>query len=218
MQIRTIFKWSLRLVAGLLGLAALAVLAIYVIIRLDLSQTYEIEVTSIDVPADALSIAEGERLARLRGCNGGCHGDSVNGEIFIDLFDGTHIAAPDLARIAQDYSNAELQGAIRHGVRPDGTSLLSIMPSSMFYGLGNDELAAIIAFLRSQTPVDTQPIERTVGPLASIMMFYFKQLAGTILAAEEIDLMAQVAKPRFTYFTDSEIHALHFYLQTLVKD
>ena len=38
--------------------------------------------------------------------------------------------------------------AIRHGVRPDGTPLL-FMPSTEFYFLSDEDLGAVIAFIKS---------------------------------------------------------------------
>ncbi len=175
MRAKTIFKWLLAALGGVVALAVLACVVIYIIIGLDLSRTFEVEGTIVDVPTDSLSIAEGERLARLRGCNGGCHGESVYGEIFFEVFDGTQVVAPDLARVAQAYSTAEPERAVRHGIRSDGTSVMDIMPSLMFYGLSNEDLGAIFAFLRSQAPADTQLAARTLGPVTRVMLFYFKR-------------------------------------------
>ena len=94
----------------------LAVAAIYVMIGSDLSQSFEVAGTEIAVPDDEASIAEGERLARLRGCYDGCHGKATTGSILIEMPDGTHIVAPDLGRAARKYSIEELDRLIRHGI------------------------------------------------------------------------------------------------------
>jgi mono/diheme cytochrome c family protein len=47
--------------------------------------------------------------------------------------------------------------------------------------------------------------------------FYTLMHEGTPIGGRELDLMAQVTQSRFKYFTDSEISALHEYLQTLVS-
>ena len=105
----------------------------------------------------------------------------------IELPDGTAVVAPDLAHAAQKYSNKELERLIRHGTRPDGTSVILVMPSSMFYHLSDDDLGAIIAFLRRQSPGDEQLPDTKIGPLARLLLMYYKNVAGTILAAELID-------------------------------
>lgn len=51
-------------------------------------------------------------------------------------------------RVAQ-WSDAELSKAIREGIRPDGSVIGPPMPFTMYKGLGDDDLAAIVAFLRS---------------------------------------------------------------------
>lgn len=47
-------------------------------------------------------------------------------------------------------SDGEIARALRYGIRHDGKALMDFMP---FYDLSNDDLRAIISFLRSQAPV-----------------------------------------------------------------
>ena len=187
MRIRTILKWLLYLVGGIVGIALLGVLTIYVLIGNDLGRTFDIEGSTIAILDDDASIAEGERLAHVRGCYGGCHGKNTVGSIFMEMPDGTQIVAPDLGLAAQKYSTRELERIIRHGIRPDGTSVLVIMPSISFYDLSDEDVGAIIAFLKTQRPGEVQLPDRNVGPLGSLLLFYYKQIVGTILAAEKID-------------------------------
>jgi len=286
MKARSVLKWIGIVVGGIAGLAVLGLAVIYFLIGSDLSQTFEIEVAEVSVPTDQASLDEGERLARIRGCFG-CHGGDLAGQVFFELFDGTSYVAPDLAAAAQNYSLAELDRVIRHGVRPDGTSVLLPMPSEMFYNLSDKEFGSIVGFLRSRTPGTKALPNSGFGPVGRVMLTMFKQETGTILAAEsidheaprldatantpeglgkyiamtscsechgsdlrggadnfsppltivaaytlenfttlmqtgvpiggrELDLMAEVARNRFSYFTDAEIESLHTYLRTLV--
>lgn len=187
MQLGSLFKWLFIVVGGIVGIAVLGFGVVYVLIERDLDRTFASTGTSVTVPTDSDSIAEGARLARIRGCNDGCHGDGTGGQIFFEAPDGTRVVAPDLGRIAAQYSVAELEQAIRYGIRPDGTSVIIAMPSSMFYHLSEDELGAIIAFLKNQ-PIGAEPLPETwIGPLARAFFFYYKQRLGTILAAEHVD-------------------------------
>ena len=59
---------------------------------------------------------------------------------------------PNITQVIQHYSDAQLARLLRYGVRPDGTSVV-IMPSSMFYNLTDEDLADLIAYLRTVPPV-----------------------------------------------------------------
>jgi hypothetical protein len=73
------------------------------------------------------------------------------GATFIDLASLGYGAAPKLTTgrggAAARLSDAELEAAIRHGVRPDGRSL-RIMPSATYADLADDDLAALLGFVR----------------------------------------------------------------------
>lgn len=63
--------------------------------------------------------------------------------------------APNLTpagRIA-GWSDAELARAIREGVRPDGSIIGPPMPMTLYRGIADDDLAAVVAFLRTLPPV-----------------------------------------------------------------
>lgn len=51
------------------------------------------------------------------------------------------------------WTDAQLAKAIREGVRPDGTVIGPPMPMMFYRGLADDDLKAIIAYLRAQPPV-----------------------------------------------------------------
>ncbi len=172
---KKLLKWVLGGLAGVLGLVVLAVAIIYVYMGHRLGTEFDVEGVAVDVPSDAESIAEGERLARLRGCVDGCHGTGTAGQVFFSIPDGSRVVAPDLGRMAADYSIADLERVIRHGVRPDRTSVLSIMPSKMFYGLTDEDLGAMLAFLQSREPAEEQLPPTKLGPAVRVMLLYFSQ-------------------------------------------
>ena len=194
MKAKKILKWFGISIGGIAGIAALIVAIVYVMIGRDLSQTFDVPLTDITVFGDRDGMAEGERLARTRGCFG-CHGDNASGRIFFEFPDGTILIAPDVAMLAQQYSDAELERVIRHGVRPDGTSVLLPMPSEMLFNLSDEDVGSIIGFLQSQTPRNDPLPETYLGPVARVMLLAFKQETGTILAAESIDHDAERLDP-----------------------
>jgi len=117
----------------------------------------------ITVPTDAASIAEGRRLAAIRGCFNGCHGPGVAGAEFLDDPWLGRFVAPELTQVVAAHSNEELERVIRHGVRRNGLSTWN-MPSNMFYHLSDQDLGNIIAFLRSLPPGTGPETEAHIGP------------------------------------------------------
>lgn len=72
-----------------------------------------------------------------------------------------------------DWSDAELARAIREGIRPDGSVIGPPMPFSMYRGLSDEDLGAIVAYLRTVPAVDNIvpastyniPLPPAYGPL-----------------------------------------------------
>lgn len=59
------------------------------------------------------------------------------------------------SRVSQ-WSDAELSKAIREGIRPDGTLVGPPMPYTMYRGISDADLAAIVAFLRTVEAVENE--------------------------------------------------------------
>ncbi len=124
-----LLRWCARLAAGGAVLAFLTAGYAYVASERVLHRKYEIPLSEIEIPTDSASVAEGARLAEIRGCRG-CHGDAFQGRVFQDDFKA-RIVAPDLTRVAAEYSAGELVRAIRQGVRANGEGLWQ-MPSDAY--------------------------------------------------------------------------------------
>ena len=164
---RRIFKW-LGLGLGVLVVLALGAAAyIYVVSERMTRKTYDLPLSSIGLPTDSLLVSEGKRLATVRGCYNGCHGAGLDGGVAFDQPLLARIVAPNLTQVVAHYTDPELERVIRHGVRRDGRSTLG-MPSSMFYYLSDQDLGAIIAFLRSAPVTEGPATEISLGPLARL--------------------------------------------------
>jgi mono/diheme cytochrome c family protein len=192
--VRRVLRW---LGIGVLSIVALLLLAlgvIYILAENKLRHRYPVVADSLSIPTDSLSIAEGLRLARLRGCAGGCHGDNVEGGMFIDDPLLARLPAPNLTQALRDYSVPELTGIIRHGVRPDGRSLVG-MPSEMFRPLDDADLGKIIAYLRSVPPVEGQGRGISVGPMGRLGLVVGMYKPTAVLVAEAESLSASFPPP-----------------------
>jgi mono/diheme cytochrome c family protein len=145
--VRGLFRFLKWTIAILLVVGIVAVLGIYFSSERILHRKYTVPLTEIAVPDTPSALAEGERLARVYGCYGGCHGKRFEGNV---LFEEAHVArlvAPNLHKAAARWNNAELARIVRHGVRPNGESVFA-MPSYVFKGMSDADLGAILAFLR----------------------------------------------------------------------
>lgn len=160
-----------RILAYLAGGAILLLVAAYGVVfflsERRLGQEWPVPRGTLEVPADVAAIAEGKRLATIRGCVGGCHGPNAEGAVMFDRPLLGRIVAPSLALAAAKYDPGQLAGIIRKGVRPDGQSLL-VMPSQAYAALTDGDTARIIAFLRS-LPKGGEPLPANrLGPLGRL--------------------------------------------------
>lgn len=139
-----------RIVKGLLiGVPALLVTAGVCVAGLAqwrLGHVYDEPLVEIAAPVTADKAEEGARLARVLGCSG-CHGES--GRVLFEAPNVGRLIAPNLTRVAANYSDAELARLIRKGVKRDGTSVL-VMPTAALTHIADDDLAAVISWLRAQ--------------------------------------------------------------------
>lgn len=134
------------------------------------------------IPDNEASIAHGARLALTRGCYG-CHGAALQGEVMWG-----NAQTPNLPALARSETPATLESAIRHGIGRDGRALYS-MPSYNFVRMSDEDVAALIAFLRA-TPVSN---EAPPGDLAP----WFERTRGDFMIRLEIAKGADGAMPHF---------------------
>ena len=116
--------------------------------------------------ADATLAKRGEYIAAIAGC-AYCHmGVGANGPDFARPFAGGLEVreqrgtwhAPNITQDREGgiggWSDDEIIAAIREGVRPDGTQLFAAMPYANFNRMTDDDVRALVAFLRTVPPVD----------------------------------------------------------------
>lgn len=172
-MLKKVLKWIGIIIGGLVGLLVLAVIVLFIISGSKLGQVYQIPQETLTVPTDAEAIARGEVLANVSGCTS-CHSPNLGGEIFFeDAMIGT-FAGPNLTSgqggVGSFYTDADWERAIRHGVRPDETGLVNLMPSDRFTYYSDEDVAALIAYLKSVPPVDHEPPALTFGPMGRILI------------------------------------------------
>jgi mono/diheme cytochrome c family protein len=168
---KTIAKWIGILLGLLVGILVLVVAAVFLITNARINKSYDISLEEIAVPTGAEAITNGEHIATIRACNG-CHGPNLGGDTLIEdpMVGGYY--PPNLTtgqggRLSV-YSNAQIARAVRHGVGYDDKPLL-LMPAHEFSVLSDEDVGAIIAYIRAQPPVDNVLPESKPGPLARVL-------------------------------------------------
>jgi mono/diheme cytochrome c family protein len=135
-----------RYVAGtLLGVLVVVIASVALVYRASEKHLRSFELPpayAYPIPDDAAAIERGDHLTRTRGCRG-CHGTDLAGQVMWEM-----AVAPNLPALAREESPATLEAAIRHGIGRDGRALYS-MPSYNFLRMRDEDLADIIAYLRS---------------------------------------------------------------------
>jgi mono/diheme cytochrome c family protein len=174
---------------GILAVILIVIGSIYFVVEGRLNQVYEIQVETLEIPTDPESIQRGEHLVKvLAGCVD-CHGEDLSGMLFFDDPLSGSIASKNLTSgkggVGSTYSDADWVRTIRHGVGPNGKPLVEI-PSNIFYNISDDDLGAMVAYLKSIPPVDNELPADTVGPLTRVFIL----LEPSLLPAQVIDHQA----------------------------
>jgi cytochrome c553 len=173
-------------VISFVALVLVVMAGLYALTELRFRRRHTITPHPITLPRDSVSMAEGERLAAIRGCTG-CHGKSGEGDVLIDELMIGRIVSANLTIAMRDYSDEQLEAIIRQGIRPDGTSVVA-MPSEMFSILTDEDLAKIIAYLRSLPPKEGNQRARRLGPMARLafLLGEFSTAAEGVRAARAL--------------------------------
>lgn len=165
---RPVFVRLLKWMAVATGAVLVALpLLIYGLSERRLHQTYDVPLEPLKIAPSQKLAEEGGRRAFIMGCRG-CHHD--DGNVLFEAPGIGHLVAPNLTRVAREYSNAELVRLIRRGVKRDGTSVIA-MPAGGFEKMSDEDLSAIISWLRTLREVpDAQPSRTAWGPLGRVAL------------------------------------------------
>src|SRR6185436_10787339 len=173
-MIRKILKWISIVLGSLIGLLVLAFAVLYILGSVKWNKVhgkYEVPVETITIPTDQASIARGEHIATIRMCRH-CHMDDLSGQTAGAPAIVT-LVVPNLTSgaggIGVTNKDEDWVRAIRHGVGQDGRGLV-LMPSRVWYYLSDEDLADMIAYLKSLPPVNHELPPTDLGPLGRVML------------------------------------------------
>jgi mono/diheme cytochrome c family protein len=171
-------------------LVVLGVAGLYAWTGAALNKRTDTATHAFSAPGDSASVARGEHLVRAIGKCGDCHGADFGGQPFIDdpAFGKVHATNLTRGGIGAAYTDADWERAVRHGKAPDGRRLV-IMPSNEFQFLSDEDLGAIVAYLRSVPAVVRESPLPKVGPVARALY------AGGILSLLPADVVTHANAP-----------------------
>jgi mono/diheme cytochrome c family protein len=130
------------------------------------------------------ALERGKYLFETRGC-AECHGADGGGHAFMDT-PAMRVKSPNIAggsnSAVAHYTAADYDRTIRHGVKPDGRAVF-IMPSEDYNRLTDDDLGALVAYIRHLPPTPGGPLEERL-PLPLRVLYGLGAIPD---AAEKID-------------------------------
>ncbi|MCA9917592.1 MAG: cytochrome c [Anaerolineales bacterium] len=204
-------KWLGIIILVLVGILAVGGGILYASTGRRLSKTYDFPVETVAVGNDTAVLERGEHLATIL-CTG-CHGSNLGGTPFFEDPSLGSVPASNLTSgaggVGSQYDDASWVRAIRHGVGYDDQALF-IMPAGDFYHMSDEDLGAVIAYLKTLPPVDNELGEKQLKPLTRILVA--AGAFGDVLNVETIDHEG----PRPGYPTEEASTAYGDYLTRLV--
>ncbi|MFN8458656.1 MAG: cytochrome c [Anaerolineae bacterium] len=184
---RKILKWLGFILAGIVVVILLAAAAAYMMTESRLNRTYNVQPEALAIPSDAEAVKRGEHIAIAIAKCVDCHGKNLAGSVMIDDPAIGRLSGSNLTKgqggVGSSYTDADWIRAIRHGVGPDGKPLW-FMTSQLFYYFSDQDLADVIAYVKSVPAVDNEPLPNQVGPIGRLL-FISGELELT--PAEKID-------------------------------
>lgn len=192
---KKVFKWIGIVLGSLVGLLLVGGVVLFLNGNARLNKTYDFPPSNIVIPTDTASIEFGKHRAETL-CES-CHGKDLGG--VVNWFNADPLGTIDSANltageggIGQEFtSDEDYVRAIRHGIDPDGKPLFMPAVFSTSY-LSDEDLGAVIAYLRTIPSVDRKTNGQRLTPLAKIML-----AAGTLgkLPVEAVSHETQVSAP-----------------------
>ena len=155
-----VLRWAGYIVGGLIVIAVGATLFVWAAADVKLTES-EPKPERLATPTPA-QLADGPRQLRVLGCLS-CHGDTLQGDLFMDEPGIAKIYAPNLTLVAAKASDQQLAQAIRQGIGHDNRPLL-IMPSEGYQFMTDPEVAALISAIRTFPKGGRETPPASIGP------------------------------------------------------
>jgi mono/diheme cytochrome c family protein len=183
-RLKKILKWT-----GIVLLLLTGALTITVMLRQNMK--WDRPYPPIHASTDSAIILRGKNIVFSGGHCMDCHSNRNNdsllnlgldvpltGGVVFDLPVGKIYAkniTPDMKTGIGKYTDPEIARALRYGVHPDGTVVFDFMP---FHNTSDEDLTAIISYLRSQKPVYNKVPAHSLNVLGKIVKAFMIKPVG----------------------------------------
>jgi mono/diheme cytochrome c family protein len=145
-------SWTVVGVAAAVVLAAGAAALGYQMAERKMVRKIDVQVKPVAYFNEAQAGERGKYLFESRGCTE-CHGANGGGREFVNDGKGVRLAGPNITPtgVTVAYKPEDWVRTIRHGVKPNGQPAM-IMPSEDYNRLTDQDLAALVSYVRSLAP------------------------------------------------------------------
>ena len=203
---KTFLKWAGVSLGALAALMVIAFVVIYFKSQARRTRVTHLPEETVAIPTDSAALERGKHIFRFRGCEA-CHSGggslhltndahlnlpaqdlpNMEGNVYLDDPAVGRVIASNLTSgsggVGGTYTDQDWAHAIRHGIRPDRTPLL-FMPATEFYFLSDEDLGAVIAYVKSAPPVDNELPVSTLSWIGRVVMTLIPAI--TFIPAEMI--------------------------------
>jgi mono/diheme cytochrome c family protein len=183
-KIVKVLKWT--------GITLLAIIAIFsVIVASRQHLTYDAPYPNIKASNDSTVILRGKELVFGPAHCADCHAPNASAEdlaknVDVPLSGGfefqlgianifTRNITPDKETGIGNLTDGEIARALRYGVKEDGTALFDFMP---FHNTSDEDLTAIISYIRAQKPVRNPIPENTRNIVGNVIQAFLIKPVG----------------------------------------
>ena len=152
-------KWLGVAIGGVVSVLVLLIVILSGIGGSKVSRTVDVAVALIAVPTDPQELERGRHFIESVVLCQDCHGERFEGQVQEDdpLFG--RLAPANLTGgkggVGGSLTDMDYIRAIRHGVGRDGKAI-PFMPSELYNKIGDEDLGAMIAYLKGVPPVDNE--------------------------------------------------------------
>lgn len=167
---KVFLKWLGIVLGSLIGLLVIMLAVFFFKGSAMLGRKYSITPAAVTIPTDAASIERGRHFVQAI-CSG-CHTADLSGQTLLEApfatVDSANLTAGQ-GGVGSEFTDADWIRAIRDGVDNDGRALV-LMPAMAFWHFNDQDLGAVIAYLKSLPPVDHEQPHPQINALGKIMI------------------------------------------------
>lgn len=162
-------KWAGIVLLVLAGVISISVWYFSFRFNSEFKKVYSITPSTIIIPTDSASLERGKLFAV--GCQG-CHEKDLGGKVFFDDPNIGTLPSSNLTRATgsetEGYTDEDFVKAIRHGLNKKGNPLM-VMPSESIGEMSDQDLGALIAYLKTLKPIDRKFGKRKFTFMTKVM-------------------------------------------------